>query len=362
MENHVVPLDRCVVDERQRLGEPLPGRVAILRALQLGDLLCAVPAFRALRAALPRAEIVLIGLPWARALVERFDRYLDGFLELPGYPGLPERPPRPEEIPGFLARVQARRFDLAIQMHGDGSIVNPLAVLLGARLTAGFFRAGSYCPDPGRFIPYPAHEPEVWRHLRLLEHLGIPTRGDELEFPVREADRERLAAVEVARELRPGEYACVHPGASVPKRRWPPERFAAVADALQARGLRVVLTGTAAEADLVAGVIRATVGRPLSLAGRTDLGSLAALLSGARLLVSNDTGVIHLAAALGTPSVVVSTEPSPDRWAPRDRRRHRFLCGGMAVSAATVIVQVDELLLDGGGRGRGRPIVQLPKT
>src|SRR5579884_538412 len=95
-----------------------PGRVLVLRALQLGDLLCAVPAFRALRATWPDAEIVLLGLPWARAFVERYSAYFDGFREFPGYPGLPERPPQIERIPAFLAAIQTERFDLAIQLHG----------------------------------------------------------------------------------------------------------------------------------------------------------------------------------------------------------------------------------------------------
>ena len=112
--------------------------MGILRALQLGDLLCAVPCVRALRAALPDAEMVLIGLPWARSFVQRFDMYLDGFREFPGYPGLPEQAPRLERIGAFLDEIQAEEFDLVLQMQGSGRITNPLAVLLGRGSPPGF--------------------------------------------------------------------------------------------------------------------------------------------------------------------------------------------------------------------------------
>src|SRR5690348_4262918 len=103
----------------ERLGAESPKRIIILRALKLGDLLVAVPAFRALRAAWPSSEIVLLGLPWARSFVARYACYLDGFRELPGFPGLPEVEPQIGRIPAFLAAMQAERFDLAIQLHGN---------------------------------------------------------------------------------------------------------------------------------------------------------------------------------------------------------------------------------------------------
>src|SRR5262249_1133607 len=156
----------------------------------------------------------------AREFVARLDRYLDGFLEFPGFPGLPERPPLVDRFPGFLAEAQARRFDLAIQMHGSGSFVNPLTVLLGAKRCAGFYAPGRYWPDPERFLPWPDRGLEVHRLLALVRFLGAPDRGEALEFPLTDEDFRRLRSIEGMGELRPGGYACVHPGASVPERRW----------------------------------------------------------------------------------------------------------------------------------------------
>ena len=298
-------------------------RVAVFRALQLGDLLCAVPALRALRAALPDAGITLIGLPWARELVERFPAYLDGFLEFPGYPGLPERAVDIERVPAFLADAQSRRFDLAVQMHGSGRITNPLVALLGARRTAGYVVPGEYCPDPAAFLPYPDGEHEVRVHLRLMEHLGAPPRGEHLEFPLHRRDREELARVGV--DLPPGAYACIHAGARYPSRRWPVERFAAVADRLAARGLRVVLTGTESERPLSAALRERARTSAIDLTGRTTLGAFAALIAEARLVVCNDTGTSHLAAAVGAPSVVIASGSDAARWAPLDHARNRLL-------------------------------------
>nr|WP_314626881.1 glycosyltransferase family 9 protein [uncultured Noviherbaspirillum sp.] len=298
-------------------------RIAVFRALQLGDLLCAVPALRALRKAAPRARITLIGLPWASSFVERFAHYVDDFIAFPGYPGMPESVPQPEAMPRFLEAARGRRFDLVLQLHGSGALSNPLVESLGAARTAGFYLAGEPCPDPSTFTAWWPHEHEVLRYLRLLWMLGAPPQGEHLEFPTSSSEHGELARA--APCLQAGGHVCIHPGARLPSRRWPPQRFAEVADALAGQGLTVVVTGSAEERPLAGAMLDAMQAAAIDLSGRTSLGALAVLLSNARLLVCNDTGVSHMAAAVGTPSVVVCSGADPARWAPLDRLRHRVL-------------------------------------
>ena len=297
-------------------------RIGLLRALMLGDLLCAVPALRALHAEYPAARITLIGLPWAREFAARFRRYLYDFLEFPGFAGMPESPPAdPAAIQAFFRRTRAAKFDLLLQMHGSGEITNPLAALAGARLTAGFYRAGHYCPDPERYVEWRDDEHEVLRYLRLTERLGIPGRGGALEFPLHEADWREWRDTGLA----PGSYAVVHAGSQLPSRRWPAARFAQVADALAKDGVQIMLTGTKDEAAVTAAVRSAMRHPARDLTGLTTLGGLAALVARARLVLANDTGISHIAAALRTPSVIVASGSDPVRWAPLDRQLHRVL-------------------------------------
>src|SRR3954470_8949327 len=88
-------------------------RIAVVRALHLGDMLCAVPALRSVRARFPNAHVTLIGLPWARELVARLSRFVDDFAEFPGFPGIPERDVDPSRTVQFLTEAQRHPFDLA---------------------------------------------------------------------------------------------------------------------------------------------------------------------------------------------------------------------------------------------------------
>jgi ADP-heptose:LPS heptosyltransferase len=309
------------------------GRIVVVRALRgLGDMLCILPALRALRSAFPRASIALIGLPEAQWLQQRYGDYIDEWLAFPGFPGIPERTFSASELASLLAHTHARRFDLAIQMHGAGTVSNMFTTLLGARMTAGFYRHAQFCPAPATFFRYPERGSEIDRWLHLTTLLGCPSQGAEIRFPLTAADRSALEPHTSRYELRSRCYVVIHPGAHDQSRRWPAARFAEVADALAERDFRIVLTGTAAEQATV-GEVSARMRHPAcDLAGRTTLGSLAALLEGAALLVTNDTGVSHLAAALGTRSVILFLASDPERWAPLDRNRHRRVRPGVALA------------------------------
>ena len=308
-------------------------RIAVLRALQLGDLLVAVPALRALRRRFPDAEVTLIGLPWARDFVSRFSRYLDAFLEFPGWPGIPEAPVDRERIADFLAAQRLRPFDLAIQLHGSGGDSNRFVRALGARTAVGWYdergRAGLDLEQP-----YPAELHEIDRNLRLVGLLGADTTDRRLELPI--SAPERAATAELLAGLR-RPLIGIHAGARWRERRWPAARFASLASTLVRRaGGTVVLTGSRREGRLARAIAARVDGPARVVAGRTSLGELAALVASLDVLVTNDTGTSHVAVATETPSVVVWGTANERRWAPLERARHAVVASASGIRGVGV--------------------------
>ncbi len=291
----------------------------VLRALGLGDLLVAVPALRALRRARPDHEVVLVAPEWLRPVVG-LTGVVDTLLPVAGLDA-----PLPYAGP----------VDLAVNLHGRGPQSHALLDALAPRHRAGH-------AAPGWVGPVWVDETvERVRWVEVLRHHGID--GDPAEVAI-----ERPGTASPA----PGTVV-VHVGAAYGSRSWPAERFAAVVRAL-AGGHPVVLTGSAAERERAAGIAEAA-GLPhaANLAGRTDLGELAALVAGAALVVSVDTGAAHLATAYATPSVVLFGPATPARWGPPPGGPHVVLTderlrGGDAFGAdpdpALLAVGVDDVL------------------
>lgn len=300
-------------------------RIAIFRALYLGDLLLAVPALRAIRAGFPEAEITLIGLPWAASFAQRFRHYLDRFVEFAGYPGIREVDFAPKQALRFLIEQRAYGYDLVIQMHGSGRTSDALAVALGGRVTVGYYE-GEQPTGLTLGQPYPANWPEVFRNLGLAYLLGCPNGYPELEFPLLPEDRHEAAALLRALPHADRPWIGIHTGARAPARRWPIEYFATVGETLAQRfAAQIILTGSTDELMTVQEVEARMSTRAVNVAGKTSLGGLAALISKLDLFITNDTGPSHIANAVDTPSITLFGPVDPRRWASRNRVRHPVL-------------------------------------
>ncbi|XRQ14946.1 glycosyltransferase family 9 protein [Actinomadura welshii] len=272
-------------------------RVLVLRALGLGDLLTGVPALRALRRGTPGARITLAA-PAGLGFLARATGAVDDVLPAEGLAPLPRAGP----------------VDAAVNLHGRG----PQSHRLLADLAPGRLLAFA-CAEAGHGggPEWDPGEHEVARWCRLVSSYGFDADPADLDL-----------AAPAAASPAPGAVV-VHPGAAFPARRWPAERFAAVAAALRDRGERVVVTGGPGEERLARRVVEAAgLDGAADLSGRTPLPELAALVAAARLVVCGDTGVAHLATAFRTPSVLLFGPTPPARWGPPDRAEHLVLWAG----------------------------------
>lgn len=261
----------------------------VLRALYLGDLLVAVPALKALRRALPGHRIVLATEGSLAPLVS-LTGAVDELLPTPDLDSLAWAGPPP---------------DVGINLHGRGRQSHQALDAVAPRRRIGFRAPGWAGPDFGEIAQRYPHERERW--CAMLSAHGMPADPADLRLPP-------PLGTEPGRTCTP---VVVHPGSRHGSKRWPACRFAEVARALNGPLTPVVVTGSADEHDLACAVAgAAALAGSHVLAGRTGLGQLCALVAGAALVVSGDTGVAHLAAAFGTTSVTIFGPVGPEQWGP----------------------------------------------
>jgi ADP-heptose:LPS heptosyltransferase len=277
------------------------GTVLVLRALGLGDLLTGVPALRAIADAFPGHRKVL-ACQLSLAPLALLTGALDEVVRAAAFTPLPE---------------SLEHADVAVNLHGSGPQSHAMLLAAKPRRLIAYRNDEAGVAGPA----FDERDHEVVRWCRLLDEHGIAADPTNLQLvsPVDGLPADVRGAT------------IIHPGAASPSRRWPEERFAAVARAERARGRRVLVTGGAREVVLACRVGKLAGLAPDDiLAGRTDLVELTSLVAEAGRVVSGDTGVAHLATAVGTPSVILFGPTSPDRWGPSPglRERHRVLWTG----------------------------------
>jgi ADP-heptose:LPS heptosyltransferase len=275
--------------------------VLVLRALGLGDGLTAVPALRGLRRLAGDRPLVLACAHPVAELLRR-NAVVDRVHPTPGLGGPPPGP--------------AVGRHTAVNLHGRGPRSH--ALLLAGRPDSLVAFA---CPEAGVTGPaWDGAEHEVARWCRLVGSAGGA------------CDRNDLRLGEPGDRSGP---VVVHPGAASASRRWPVDRWAAVARALATGGHPVVVTGSGPDERRDAAGIVAAAGLPAAAdrSGALDLFGLADLVRDARLVLSGDTGVAHLATATGTPSVTLFGPVSPARWGPPAADDHVAIWHGGAGTA-----------------------------
>jgi ADP-heptose:LPS heptosyltransferase len=320
-------------------------RIAVLRGGGLGDLMFALPAVAALKAAYPDASVTLLGTPVHAELLSQTVGPVDETVILPFSEGVRPGPEDDDELERFFARMRARNFDLAVQLHGGGRYSNPFLLRLGARHTVGTRTADAARLE--RTVPYLYYQHEPLRALEVAGVAGAPPRELEARLQAlpefgRQLDQELLGNGGPGHGNGGpghGRVLVIHPGATDPRRRWPAERFAAVARKAADDGFRVYVVGDSSEKELAEIVVELAVeqsgtgqsaaARPAveSLAGKLSLGELAALLAGSAVVVANDSGPRHLAQALGTPTVGIFWTGNAINAAPLGRSVHRIHLG-----------------------------------
>jgi ADP-heptose:LPS heptosyltransferase len=332
--------------------EPFSGvsRIAVLRGGGLGDLMFALPAVASLKAAYPGASVTLLGTPVHAELLSQTAGPVDETVILPFAEGVRPGPEDDGELERFFADMRAKNFDLAVQLHGGGRYSNPFLLRLGARHTVG-----TRTPDAApleRTVPYLYYQHEPLRSLEVAGFAGAAPVELEARLQALPEFRQQLAqdkAVETLDGAAPGNrrVLVIHPGATDPRRRWPAERFAAVARRAADDGFRVYVVGDSSEKELAETVVELAVEHPAdgpavdppsgragvespgvaSLAGKLSLGELAALVADSTVVVANDSGPRHLAQALGTPTVGVYWVGNAINAAPLGRSLHRIHMG-----------------------------------
>ncbi len=292
-------------------------RIVVLRANALGDFLLALPALEAIKNACPGATMTLLGTAWHAAFLDGRPGPVDEVVVLPPITGVSTMEAGHRAPAELFERLRERRFGLAVQIHGGGRHSNPFVRELGARMTVGLRTPDAEPLD--RWVPYVPYQHETLRFLEVAALVGGV--ADRLEPRVA---RTGADAAEVAAALGepPAGLVALHPGAMDPRRRWPAEFFAAVGDRLDRP---IVVTGAEAERDLVTRVVEAMRRPAVPLVGALGVGGLAALYERCDLLVANDTGPRHLAAAVGTATVSVYWCGNLINAGPLTRARHRPL-------------------------------------
>ncbi len=290
-------------------------RILVVRLDRIGDVVLSSPVIAALRKAYPDSHIAFMVRPYASPA-------------LAGHPGLDEviAYDKSMGLAGtmrFIHFLRKQRFDLAIVLHPTARS-HMLMYCAGIPERVGYDRKG------GRFLTrrIPHTKQLGLRHesdyaLEVLRYIGVEPAAEPLHMRVAPETEERVRLMLAAHGIGDGErIVTICPGASCASKRWAPSRFAAIADDLASkRDVKIVIVGAPADRPAASAVVQAMRSAAVDLTGTTTVDDVAAIAKRSRLFISNDSGPVHIACAVGAPVISIFGRAdrglSPRRWGPR---------------------------------------------
>lgn len=328
--------------------KPTTQRILLIRPDHLGDVLLTTPAIRALRQALPDAELHALVGPWSAHVLSGYSE-LDAVLTL-DFPGFSRRPAESLRLPYQVAFNTARHlrrvaYSSAVIFRPDhwwGAMVAHLANIPE--------RIGYDLPDTVPFLTTAIehhHEHAVIQSLRLVQrwNSGLDPENATYGFPIDPLASSYVDGYLTEWGIAPDQAIfCIHPGSGTHVKQWEEERWATVADTLSEQlPARVILTGGDNELPMVRRITQHMSRPACIIAGETNISQLAALLARARVVIGPDSGPLHLAAAVGTPTVTLFGPADPTEFAPwGPKQKHIILASNIGCRPCRIIDWADD--------------------
>lgn len=275
-------------------------KIAVARVNGLGDFIFAVPALIALGETFPDAEIVYLGKQWHQEFLLERKQIVDRVIVVPPIQGVGMDEAyinNQQELEVFYQKLRKEKFYIAVQLHGGGKFSNTFIKNLGADITIGTKTDTAEPLD--KTIPYEYYQNEIMRWLEVVSLVGATTKHINPYITVTKNDTDE--AKKVLQNNK--KFIIIHPGATDSKRRWPAERFAEVGDYFMKKGFRIIVTGSGNEKEVVDGVLGYMHTPGDNFYNKLSLNGFAGLLAMSAVVISNDTGPLHLADAVGAKTV-----------------------------------------------------------
>lgn len=297
----------------RKLGEPK--RILLIRLEHVGDVLLTTPAFRALRRRFPKARIGVLVRDFSAGILKH-NKNIDNIIvwNAPWLSNLGKKDTW-AHADRFIRTLSAKNYDLAVDFHGD-----PRNILLASRVAR--YRIGFGSRGFGfllnKVVPYGSQH-VIDRNLSLAKALGADARDKQMELPLAAGDTR--FAERVFAKFGAAPVVCISPGSGRDEKNWLNERWAEVADSLvEEYNARILFTGSKRErmlVDDIVGRMRHARGA-VNLAGKTSLTQLAAVVKRCALVLSPDSGTMHIARAMETPLIGLFTVENAREWGYRE--------------------------------------------